>query len=185
MTFMENITDGFLALFFVLRDNPSLWWLLTPVLILWTATEAYFAEYSRERFGFSSVFTGAVSLLWLSFITLQKIFQGPEGVKRGLILGTALALVFYALIIIYLSFSHMLSEKKLGVAASPRVIYFASIILVFFGVGEAGAKLEVVLALSAVFIAVSLAFSVIKKYFLAGFWGELEAVEKAGDRQKT
>lgn len=179
--FLSKIYSGLFALKEAVKSNLSLLWLILPVLILWVATEIYYGEYNRERFGFSSVFTGAISLLWLSFATMQKIFQNSNR-QEEIVFWLTLIFALYALLIFYISFRHGLNEKAISIIASPRVLYFFSLLLAFFGIGGMKADIFAVFGIFILFVLLSFFFTLIKKYWLAGFLGELEAVRKAGDK---
>ena len=133
----DNFVDGFSQIGNAFVADLGVWWFLAPLFILWVATEVYFGENKREKWGFSSSLASAVSFTWINVISLRFIFLelniqtlADVGHERFFI---AVGFLVYGLFLIYLAFRHTFSEKVLAWIAGPTPIYFLSIVSVLWG----------------------------------------------------
>ena len=177
---LEKVILGFNEIARPLWEDLSIWWLLFPVFLLWIASEIYSGEYRHEHLGFFSAFTNSISLLWVSAISLWVIFQNGAEPVASPILWVLMALMVYGIFILYIAFKHAFNERLVEILAAPRVVYFLSATIILFGVGNMTFSIYVILDLLVIFIIFSLFFFIMKRYFLAGLLGEVEAIKKTG-----
>ncbi len=90
--------------------------------------------------------------------------------------------LLYALFLIYNAFFHKLEIERLGVLASPNVIYPLSIAVIFFGQGYLIVTFSTIFDILLVFSVFWLIFFFLKKKFL-GIGGDVEAI-RAGELPK-
>lgn len=177
---LESFSSGFNNILTLFQNDPSMWWLLAPILLLWTVTEIYYGEYQKEKIGFHSAFTSAFSLLWVGFIALRALSQDNPNLWDTPIFWVITAFMFYGLFVMYVAFKHSITERTINIIVAPSLIYFLSLNMILFGIGKLTFDLFVILDLFLIFATVSLLFFIIKRYLLSGFLGEIETVKKAG-----
>lgn len=177
---VENLFLGFSEIIRVFYNDPSIVWLLFPIFLLWIASEIYYGEYQQEAGGFSSIFTGAISLLWVGFISMRFIFHDYLDILNAPIFWVVVAFMVYGFVIMYIAFRHALDKRILKIIAPMRLIYFLSISIILWGVGRLKLDFYVMIALFLIFIVLSLLFFILRRYFLGGLLGEVEAIKKVG-----
>jgi len=135
----DKFIDAFRDIGNALTTDLGVWWFLAPIFVLWIATEVYFGEHKREKWGFSSSLATAISFTWINIVSLRFIFLelniqtlADVGNERFFI---AVGFLVYGLFLIYLSFRHTFSEKVLAWIAGPTPIYFLSFVSVIWGQG--------------------------------------------------
>lgn len=176
MTF-QDLLFAFQEILDAFAKDFSIWWVLTPIFLLWIFMELYFGEYKHEEFGFSSSLANGVSLLWISVTSLHIFFlDGP------LVISLRFFLLFfflcYGLFIIWAAFWHRFSEHVTGVIASPSIVYFFSTLSVLWSQRLLDITLSIGVALLFLFVLIFLTFFLIKRQM--GFLGELETVKNIG-----
>ena len=140
---MSDIANEFISALQLIGDaftmDLGVWWFLAPIFILWIATEVYFGEHKREKWGFSSSLTNAISFTWINIVSLRFIFLelnistlSEVGNERFFI---AVGFLLYGFFLIYLAFTHKFSERVLSWIAGSTPIYFLSIVSVLWGQG--------------------------------------------------
>ena len=135
----EKFIDAFYDIGNAFTADIGVWWFLAPVFILWIATEVYFGEHKREKWGFSSSLASAVSFTWINIVSLRFVFLelniqtlADVGQERLLI---SVGFLVYGFFLMYLAFRHTFSEKMLAWVAGPTPIYFLSVVSVLWGQG--------------------------------------------------
>ena len=135
----DKFVDGFSQIGNAFVVDLGVWWFLAPIFILWVATEVYFGEHKREKWGFSSSLASAVSFTWINIVSLRFIFLelnintlADIGQERFFI---AVGFLVYGLFLMYLAFRHTFSERVLAWIAGSTPIYFLSIVSVLWGQG--------------------------------------------------
>jgi len=178
--FIQTILIGFKEISSALTSDFGVWWLLTPIILLWVAMEVYFGEYKQEELGFSSTMANGFSLFWISLTSFRVflIFEQAyaNGVHRDMRVYILGFFVLYALAIIYFSFSHRLSATVVQVLAGPSLVYFFSILSVLWGQRLLGVSLPVIYALGILFVVVSISFIVLRRKL--GLLGEVERIQQ-------
>ncbi|PIR69411.1 MAG: hypothetical protein COU47_03510 [Candidatus Niyogibacteria bacterium CG10_big_fil_rev_8_21_14_0_10_46_36] len=183
--FVPSLLQAFSNIRGVLTADVSIWLLLTPLVVLWVATEFYYGEYKREQFGFSSALTSGMSLVWVSLVAVRVLFlfDREGGIFALFETWILLAFVLYGLFIVYASFTHIVTLRAMGKVAAPSLLYFLSIVAVILGEGTLALNYYILLAFSIVFIVLVAFFFIIKRYFL-GLRGDIERVKEAGSKPK-
>lgn len=179
-----NIADllfGFLEIRTALFSDPSIWWVLAPIVVLWVSMEVYFGEYKREQLGFSSALANGISLSWIAFSALRLFFSSgltinsPEFYALGFF-------ALYGVSVVLISFRHAISARVINFIAAPSIIYFFSTLAVLWGENLLQISTPVIAALIIVFIIIWIFFAALKRQL--GILGEIEAVRHADDNNE-
>lgn len=177
---IADVSVGFSKIFDALFSNPSVWWVLTPIVVLWVAMEVYFGEYKREQLGFSSALANGISLSWIALSSLRLFFA--EGFSTNALEFYALLFfLFYGLLVVFISFRHLFSARLVNIIAAPSVIYFFSTLSVLWGGELLTISIPVITALGILFVIILFFFFLLKRQL--GILGEIEAVKHAGKQQ--
>jgi hypothetical protein len=176
---LQDITKGFTELIEALTYDLGVWWLLTPIILLWIAMEVYFGEYKQEQLGFSSTLANGFTLFWIS-LTSFRVFLFIENTRlipevyqdlRFYILGF---FVLYSLFVIYISFTHRLSIIA-PIVAGPSLMYFFSILSVLWGQRLLDVSLPSIYALAISYLVIIFLFFLIRRNL--GLRGEIERIQ--------
>lgn len=128
----ENLVLGFKEIFSSPFKDPSIWWLLGPIVLFWLITEIYFGRHKSERLGWNTALGNGLSMFWIVVISLKVLFAGNFGLfsidKLIFIIFTA----FYSVFIIIISFTHKIKESVFFLIASPTAVYYLSGIAVLW-----------------------------------------------------
>ncbi len=97
--------------------NPSMMWIVTPLLISMTLMQLYFARHRQEELGWSSAFGNSISLIFVSINLLQFLFNSygfsginpfnPASNKLYLIIGLGLISVVQ----LFINFFHLIPKR--------------------------------------------------------------------------
>ncbi|MBW2980319.1 hypothetical protein KY360_02790 [Candidatus Woesearchaeota archaeon] len=143
-------------------QDYSLWWYLAPVFLLWTLLELYFGKYKREKLGWNTSLGNGITLTWISVESMRFLFEKQPSnfwFKFGIIM----AILLYAMLIVYFAFSHKLSAKVTYTLASPSPVYFLSAVTILWGHGVLIVTWWVLLDLVIIYILLAIIFLIIKK----------------------
>jgi len=132
--FFEQLLLAFAEILGSLFSQPSIWWLLAPLIFFWLVLEFYFGTYKTEQLGWNTALGNGMSLVWVSVDSMRFLWENPpvNFLFRFLII---LSFLFYGSFIIYISFAHKFSSKLTYILASPSPIYFFSCVVVLWGHG--------------------------------------------------
>ena len=181
--------DAFYDIGNAFTTDLGVWWFLAPIFILWIATEVYFGEHKREKWGFSSSLANAISFTWINIVSLRFIFLelnistlSDVGNERLFI---AVGFLVYGFFLIYLAFAHKFSERVLSWIAGPTPIYFLSVVSVLWGQGLLAVTPYVAADFFVIFAIVSVIWGIVKSRLGSPYEGievaeeETEAAEEA------
>ena len=140
----------------------SLWWYLAPVILLWIALEIYFGKYKKEQLGWNTSLGNAVTLTWISVESMRFLFDTQPD-NFWFRFGIITAIIFYALLIIYFSFSHKISAKATYILASPNATYFLCMVTILWGHGALKLTEWVLLNLVILYLILLVLFALIRK----------------------
>jgi len=104
--------------------NPEMFWILTPVIIIWVIIELYFARYVREELEYESALDNSLFLLFVGVDLVRRLaFEKLLFVDtlRSIIV---LLVIILALALAYLDFFHVLKRKISSRVNSKFVISF-------------------------------------------------------------
>jgi len=175
---LEELIIGFNLIAKSFISQPSIWWFLAPIFILWIIMEIYFGQYKKERIGWNSILANGVSFSWINIASFRVLFlEKTYGVNDFTIRIIILSLFFlYGITIIYIAFSHKLPEKLGYFIAGPTTIYFLSMVSVLWGQGVLEISKWILIDFIVIYFIIHLIFWLIKKQL--GMLGEVEAIEK-------
>ncbi|MBU0471264.1 MAG: hypothetical protein KKF89_03495 [Nanoarchaeota archaeon] len=108
--------------------HPEMFWILTPVIIIWIIIELYFARYIREELEYESALDNSLFLLFVGVDLLRRI--SFEKLLFHDVLRTVIALlvVSFSLVLAYLDFFHVLKRKISFRVSSKFTISFVAYI---------------------------------------------------------
>lgn len=153
----------------------GVWWFLAPIFILWVVMEVYLGEYKKEKWGFSSSLANSISFTWINIVSLRFIFL-ENGLAHEARLWVAILFLMYGLVLIFMAFRHLFSERITAAIAGPTPVYFLSVVSVLWGQGLLEISPEVLVDLAAIYVVVWIAWKLIKSKL--GVLGEVEAIKK-------
>lgn len=179
---LNPFIESFPQIFGAFTKDISIWWLLAPLIILWLVMELYFAEYKHERLGFSSILANGTSLLWVVIVSLRIFFLLNGDFHRAPEFWAIAFFGVYAIFLIYISFTHFISEKVVDYFADPSVVYFFSVVALLWGHEVLDFNLYIVADLLVLMVFVNLFFFVLKHFFF-GIRGDVELVKHAGEKE--
>ena len=142
--------------------DVSLWWYLAPVILLWLALEIYFGKYKKEQLGWNTSLGNAVTLTWISVESMRFLFDTQPS-NFWLRFSLIIAVLLYAILIIYFSFSHKISPKATYTLASPNATYFLCMVTILWGHGVLVLTPWVLLDLFILYILLLIFFWIVKK----------------------
>lgn len=174
---MTEIIQAFKLIGAAFVKEPSIWWFLAPVFLLWIGMEIYFGQYKRERLGWNSILANGITFSWINIASFRFLFMEDSGAAdfrpRFLIL---LLFLIYGIFVIYTAFFHKISPRIASLLAAPTQIYFLSMVSIFWGQGVLIINKWVFLDLIIIYLVLSLIFRLIRRNL--GILGEVEAVKK-------
>lgn len=174
---MTEIIEAFKLIGAAFVKEPSVWWFLAPVFLLWIGMEIYFGQYKRERLGWNSILANGISFSWINIASFRVLFMEDFGVVNwGIRFVILILFLVYGIFIIYNAFFHRLSPKTAAGIASPTPIYFLSVVSIFWGQGILAINQWVFLDLIIAYIIISLFFRLIRRRL--GILGEVEAIKR-------
>ena len=173
---MEQVWEGFNLIGKAFVEEPSIWWFLAPVFILWIGMEIYFGQYKRERLGWNSILTNGISFSWINIAAFRVLFMEDMMANDFWLRFGILSVFFiYGMFVIYIAFFHKFSQKTGAALAGPTRIYFLSIVSVFWGQGILIINKWIFLDFLVLYIVLSLLFWLIRRNL--GVLGDVEAVK--------
>lgn len=174
---MEQILEGFNLIGKSLIKEPSVWWFLAPVFLLWIGMEIYFGQYKKERLGWNSILANGISFTWINIAAFRVLFM-EDMMADTFWLRFSILLVFfiYGIFVIYSAFFHKMSQKLGSILAGPTQIYFLSVISILWGQGLLIINKWIFFNLLIIYLILSFVFWVLRKNL--GILGEVEAIDK-------
>jgi len=174
---MNQIINGFQLIARSLVKEPSIWWFLAPVFILWIVMEIYFGQYKKEKLGWNSILANGISFTWINIASFRVLFlEDSLAVNFNLRIVILSLFFFYGLFIIYIAFTHKLPQKIGSWIAGPTTIYFLSTVSVLWGQRVLEINKWILIDFIILYFVISFIFWLIKKRL--GILGEVEAISK-------
>lgn len=165
---LESIGKAFIS-------DLGVWWFLAPIFILWIMMEVYLGEYKKEKWGFSSSLANSISFTWINIVALRFIFLENGLVNEGRLV-VAILFLFYGLVLIFVAFRHVFSERVTATISGPTPVYFLSVLSVLWGQRLLDITFPIVVDLVIIYIIIWVAWRLIKSRL--GILGEVEAIKK-------
>jgi len=119
-----NILNGFGEIFSAPLKDLSILWLLAPLILFWFILEIYFGRYKSEKLGWNTALGYGMSMFWIVIISFKTMFENNFELFS---IGKLLFVVFvaaYSIFIIYISFTHKVTEKIFFLFTSPTIVYY-------------------------------------------------------------
>jgi len=173
---VENILQGFKLIGGAFVKDPSIWWFLAPVFLLWVGMEIYFGQYKKERLGWNSALANGISFTWINIAAFRVIFMEGKFSEDFWLRTLILSIFFlYGVSVIYISFFHKTSQKFSAMLAGPTRIYFLSVVSILWGQGILSITNWIFIDLLIAYIVFAIFFWLIRRKL--GILGEVEAVK--------
>ena len=128
----DNLLSGFSEIFSAPLKDTSIWWLLAPIILFWVVIEIYFGRYKKENLGWNTALGNGLSMFWIVIISFKVLFDESLGLFS---IDKLLFVVFigiYAILIIFISFTHKIKENVFFLIASPTAVYYLSAIAILW-----------------------------------------------------
>jgi hypothetical protein len=150
---VDSIASGFGEIFSSIFREFGVLWLLIPLFILWLVLEIYFDIHKGESLGWNTALGNGITLFWITADVMRSLFErNPSDFwMRFIITGVVL---LYAILIIYLSFTHKISEKWDYPISSPTPIYYIAGVTILWGYGVLEVNKFVAIDLVILFVAI-------------------------------
>jgi hypothetical protein len=163
MAFLNEMLLGFKDISLAPFRSLEALWILIPLFILWVVLEIYFAKFKTEKLGWNTALANGITLGWLTLQGMKGLFEAkPDPFWFRFIANGAI--LIYATLIIYSSFTHKISEKWNFVIASPTPVYFLGVFSVMWGFGTLQINRYVLLDLLILFIVLNLLLLIFRKF---------------------
>jgi len=174
---LNQIIEGFQLIGQSLTKDPSIWWFLAPIFILWIVMEIYLGQYKKEKLGWNSILANGISFSWINIASFRVLFlENSEAVDFTLRTIILILFFLYGIFVVYLAFSHKIPQKIGSLLAGPTTIYFLSTVSVLWGQGVLEISKWIFIDLIILYFVIYLIFWLIKKRL--GILGEVEAITK-------
>ena len=119
-----NILAGFREIFSAPFRDPSVLWLLIPIILFWIVIEIYFVKYKQEKIGWNTALGYGLSMFWIVVISFKTLFENNFELFSIDKLIFLIIITAYSIFIIFVSFTHRLKEKIFFLFVSPNLIYY-------------------------------------------------------------
>ena len=134
MAFLDAMLEGFGHIFSAPFTEFSVLWLIIPLFLLWLVLEVYFDIHRGEKLGWNTALGNGITLFWITADVMRALFErSPADFWARF--GITMAVLLYAIMIIYFSFTHKISEKWDYPLSSPTPIYFIAGVTILWGYG--------------------------------------------------
>lgn len=177
---IENIQGAFREIFEATIIEPSIWWLLAPLIILWITIEIYRGEHPQEKLGWNTLFANGISLCWVTIESIRFLFYEPTltlFAERFVIL---LVILGYGVFVIIGSFLQRVPMKVMSFLAGPSLVYFLAIVTILWGHGLLDITPWVAVALFFLFVILAGAFAVLRMMLAQDFIGFIPSLPQPG-----
>jgi len=159
----DNLLAGFSEIFSSPLKDPSIWWLLAPIILFWFVIEIYFGRHKKEKLGWNTALGNGLSMFWIVVISLKVLFEGQFGLHN---LGKLVFVIFIALystFIIFVSFTHKIKENLFFLVASPTAVYYLSGIAILWIYNLLAMSIWVITDLIIIYMAILVFEAILKK----------------------
>jgi hypothetical protein len=164
---ISNLLAGFVEIFSAAFKDPSIFWILTPIIFFWLITEIYFGRFKTEALGWNSSLGYGLNMFWIVIISLKTMFTNSFELFSVEKLIFVIFIALYSIFIIVMSFTHKIKEKIFFFFTAPTLIYFLLGIAVLWINNLLSINLWVAIDLAIIYIMILIIETVIKKFIPA------------------
>lgn len=158
-----NILGGFKEIFSSLFKDPSIWWLLAPIIVSWLILEIYFGRYKAEKLGWNSALLNGLTLFWIFIISIQTLSANHFKLFGWNKLLFVIFVALYSLSIIYICFTHKISGSIAFLFASPTIVHYLYGVALLWVYGLIDMSFWVVIDLLIFYIIILIFETILKK----------------------
>lgn len=159
----DNLLWGFSEIFSSPLKDPSIWWLLAPIILFWFVIEIYFGRHKNERLGWNTALGNGLSMFWIVVISLKVLFEGQLGLHNLDKLVFVIFIALYSIFVIFISFTHRIKEGLFFLVASPTMVYYLSAIAILWIYGLLAMNIWVIIDLIIFYMVILVFETVLKK----------------------
>jgi hypothetical protein len=160
---LKEMLSGFGQIFSAPFKSLDLLWLIVPLFLMWIVLEVYFAKHKKEKLGWNTALANGITLGWLSLQSMRYLFSiEADGFWLRFVVN--IVILLYAILIIYFSFSHKISEKWDFWLASPTPVYFLGMFAIIWGFGLLAVTWWVLLDLLILFIVIVILLRIFRHF---------------------
>jgi hypothetical protein len=160
---ISNIFTGFKEVFLAFVKDPSIWWLIAPIILFWAIIEIYLDIYKKEELGWNTALGNGLSVFWVCIICLKFLFETGLKNFRWSKLIAVILIFLYGLLIITNSFYHRLKKNISFILAAPTPVYFLSLVIILWTYGLLPITIWIILDLVILFVIISAVEIILKK----------------------
>src|SRR3989338_5810465 len=120
----ENMVIGFKEIYNSLVKDPSIWWLLAPIILFLLVIEVYFGRHKKEKLGWNTALGNGLNLFWIVIISLKVLFMEGIALFNAGKLIFVIFLAVYSIFIVFMSFTHKVKDSFAFLLASPTAVYY-------------------------------------------------------------
>ena len=154
---------GFKEIFSAPFKDPSIWWILAPIIFFWLILEAYFGRYKTEKLGWNSALLNGLTLFWIVIISIQTLFANNFELFTLSKLLFVIFVALYSVFIIFICFTHRIRGNIAFLFASPTIIHYLCGLSILWTHGLLVMNLWVVIDLILLYILVLIMETILKK----------------------
>lgn len=160
---LENLWQAFKLFGRAFVIEPSIWWVLAPIFVLWLALQIYFGAHEKEALGWNTALANGISLSWICIEAFRALFmtKPDDLVWRAPLVG----LIFvYGILILAGAFFHILPKKQIRRVCGPTTVYFLAILATLWGHSLLAISIWLLLDLFLLYIILRLFFLLMRKF---------------------
>jgi hypothetical protein len=131
---INEIWSAIKSIFISIQHQPSILWYLAPIAVLWFILEIYFGVYKKEKLGWNTALGNGITLMWICVESMRYLFFNKPAPFWGRFV-IVMAILIYAVLIIFFSFSHHMSSKVTYTLASPTPVFYLSAVTAMWSHG--------------------------------------------------
>lgn len=159
----DNLLSGFSEIFSSPLKDPSIWWLLAPIILFWLVIEIYFGRHKKEKLGWNTALGNGLNMFWIMIISLKVLFEGQLGLHNLDKLVFVVFIALYSIFIIFVSFTHKIKENVFFLVASPTIVYYLSGIAILWVYNLLAINIWVIIDLITLYIIILIFEAILKK----------------------
>ena len=131
----QEILQGFGDIISAPINNPSVLWIVLPLISIWFILIIYFRKHQQDKLGWNSAMANGITIFWVSTGLLKYLFTNRPDLFQ-IKFGISLFLLIYGVIVAYMAFKQELPSNFMFIIASPSGLYYPVIIesLLVYGV---------------------------------------------------
>lgn len=160
---LENLWQAFKVFGRAFIIEPSIWWVLAPIFVLWIALQIYFGAHEREALGWNTALANGISLSWVCIEAFRALFVSrlDDLALRFIFVGI---IFIYGIIVLAAAFIHVLPKGQIRRICGPTTVYFLAMLATLWGHNLLPIQGWLLLDLLLLYIVLRLFFLLVRKF---------------------